>query len=118
MKWIKAKEQLPTSALLPEKVLIRWKAGYNNNIQFADYGTLDELKREMKNNGYEYEWLNEIEEFEPCEVTLKMWFEKGSIVCCEGGCKEIATKDYNGHGHFVCSDHYDKLNDYFDENYS
>lgn len=38
--------------------------------------------------------------------------------CMENNCKENATKDYNGHGHWVCERHYDKLSDYFDDEYS
>lgn len=38
-------------------------------------------------------------------------------ICKERNCKEPATKDYNGHEHWVCDYHYDKLNDEFDEEY-
>ena len=34
--------------------------------------------------------------------------------CVEGNCKEMATKDYNGHGHWVCDRHYEKLSNDFD----
>lgn len=37
--------------------------------------------------------------------------------CMEPHCINQATKDYNGHNHFVCDYHYEKLNDYFDEEY-
>ena len=37
--------------------------------------------------------------------------------CLENNCKEKATKDYNGHEHYVCDYHYEKLNDEFDEDY-
>lgn len=38
-------------------------------------------------------------------------------ICMESNCDKPATKDYNGHGHWVCDRHYDKLNDEFDEEY-
>ncbi len=38
-------------------------------------------------------------------------------MCKERNCKDKATIDYNGHGHWVCRYHYDKLSDYFDEEY-
>lgn len=38
-------------------------------------------------------------------------------ICKERNCNEPATKDYNGHEHWVCNYHYDKLNDEFDEEY-
>ena len=37
--------------------------------------------------------------------------------CLENNCEEKATKDYNGHKHYVCDYHYRKLNDEFDEDY-
>jgi len=37
--------------------------------------------------------------------------------CLEDNCEEKATKDYNGHKHYVCDYHYRKLNDEFDEDY-
>ena len=37
--------------------------------------------------------------------------------CLEKNCSEKATKDYNGHKHYVCDYHYRRLNDYFDEEY-
>lgn len=37
--------------------------------------------------------------------------------CSEKGCTEKATKDYNGHRYWVCNYHYEKLNNYFDEEY-
>lgn len=47
--------------------------------------------------------------------TPKTWVEMG--MCVEKGCNQVATIDYNKHGHFVCKKHYDSLNDYFDEEY-
>lgn len=38
-------------------------------------------------------------------------------ICKEEGCTKPATKDYNGHGHFVCDYHHRTLNDHFDEEY-
>lgn len=38
-------------------------------------------------------------------------------ICREKNCYEPATKDYNGHQHYVCDRHFEKLNDYFDEEY-
>ena len=38
-------------------------------------------------------------------------------ICKEAGCKRLATKDYNGHGHWVCDEHFESLNNYFDEEY-
>lgn len=38
-------------------------------------------------------------------------------LCKEKNCTEKASKDYNGHKHYVCDYHYRKLNDYFDEEY-
>jgi len=38
-------------------------------------------------------------------------------ICKEPNCNEKATIDYNGHGYWVCRYHYDKLSDYFDEEY-
>lgn len=38
-------------------------------------------------------------------------------LCKERNCKDDATIDYNGHGHWVCKYHYDKLSDYFEEEY-
>lgn len=108
-KWINANDRLPGW-----ETPVRWRF---DGYETANKETITEVAYRRPITISAHEWLDE-EDFEPCEATLKLWFEKGSIVCCEGGCKEIATKDYNGHGHFVCSDHYDKLNDYFDENYS
>lgn len=41
----------------------------------------------------------------------------GLGICKEKGCENHATKDYNGHGYYVCDYHYEKLNDYFDEEF-
>lgn len=38
-------------------------------------------------------------------------------ICVEVGCCKGATKDYNGHNHFVCDSCYDHLNNEFDEEY-
>jgi hypothetical protein len=38
-------------------------------------------------------------------------------LCKEKNCENYATKDYNGHDHWVCDYHYNKLNDDFDEDY-
>jgi hypothetical protein len=38
-------------------------------------------------------------------------------ICKEKNCNDTATADYNGHGHYVCDYHNNKLNDYFDEEY-
>jgi hypothetical protein len=38
-------------------------------------------------------------------------------ICKEILCKQPATKDYNGHGYWVCDDHNDKLDREFDEEY-
>ncbi len=38
-------------------------------------------------------------------------------ICKEKNCEKKAIIDYNGHGHWVCRYHYDKLNDQFDEEY-
>jgi len=38
-------------------------------------------------------------------------------ICKEKGCNKRATKDYNGHGYWVCDKCFDSLNNYFDENY-
>ena len=46
-----------------------------------------------------------------------MKIPKGQI-CMEEGCHDLATEDYNGHEHFVCSHHDRRLNDYFDEEYN
>ena len=43
--------------------------------------------------------------------------EQAVMHCMEPHCMNPATKDYNGHNHFVCDYHYEKLNDYFDEEY-
>lgn len=37
--------------------------------------------------------------------------------CMERGCYASATRDYNGHRHFVCEDCFESLNKYFDEEY-
>lgn len=37
--------------------------------------------------------------------------------CVEKNCTKNATKDYNGHKHFVCDDCYDSLTRYFEEEY-
>ena len=39
-------------------------------------------------------------------------------ICMEKNCKEPATVDYNGFGHWVCAYHDRKLNEYFEEEYS
>lgn len=49
------------------------------------------------------------------KVVLTEVPDKG--ICKERNCKTKAEKDYNGHGHWVCKYHYEKLNDYFDEEY-
>ena len=36
--------------------------------------------------------------------------DKGHGVCKEKGCDKYATKDYNGHDHWVCDSCYDSLN--------
>lgn len=38
-------------------------------------------------------------------------------MCKEANCKNKATRDYNGYEYWVCKYHYDKLSDYFDEEY-
>lgn len=40
-----------------------------------------------------------------------------NTICNQKNCKDEATKDYNGHGCYVCDYHYDKLSDEFDEEY-
>lgn len=43
--------------------------------------------------------------------------DRGFGKCQEGKCEEWASKDYNGHGHYVCERHYDKLSEEFDNEY-
>ena|ERR1035437_3380053 len=43
--------------------------------------------------------------------------DKGLGICVEKGCKKFATKDYNGHKHYVCDSCYEHLNNEFDEEY-
>lgn len=43
--------------------------------------------------------------------------KEGLGTCKEKGCERVATKDYNGHGHYVCEQHYESLSNYFDEEY-
>lgn len=43
--------------------------------------------------------------------------DKGHGICVEHNCKKFATADYNGHGHWVCDYHNEKLNRDFDEDY-
>jgi len=38
-------------------------------------------------------------------------------ICKERNCETKAEIDYNSHGHWVCKYHYEKLSDYFDEEY-
>lgn len=38
--------------------------------------------------------------------------------CLEKNCTMAATIDYNGHGHFVCPEHYRSLSHYFDQEYN
>lgn len=38
-------------------------------------------------------------------------------ICKERGCEEKATIDYNGHEHWVCEYHFEKLTEYFEEEY-
>ncbi len=38
-------------------------------------------------------------------------------ICKERNCESKAEIDYNGHNHWVCKYHYEKLSDYFDEEY-
>lgn len=38
--------------------------------------------------------------------------------CMEKNCNKPAIKDYNGKEHFVCQDHYDSLNRYFESEYN
>jgi hypothetical protein len=42
-------------------------------------------------------------------------FSMGICKKCE---KEPAIKDYNGHGHYVCDVCYNRLNDYFEQEYN
>ena len=43
--------------------------------------------------------------------------KEGLGVCKEKGCERFATRDYNGHGYYVCEQHYESLSNYFDEEY-
>lgn len=43
---------------------------------------------------------------------------KEGQVCMENGCKKLATKDYNGYGHWVCDSCYETLSRFFDEEYN
>lgn len=43
--------------------------------------------------------------------------DKGHGLCKEKNCNSYATKDYNGHEHWVCDYHYNRLNNEFDEEY-
>jgi hypothetical protein len=61
-----------------------------------------------------------IENFEPAEESEYQEYQKqkeGLGKCKEKGCERVATKDYNGHGHYVCEQHYESLSNYFDEEY-
>lgn len=51
--------------------------------------------------------------FEKTKATINKFLG----TCKEENCEEKATKDYNGHKHYVCDFHYDKLNKEFDEDY-
>ena len=57
-----------------------------------------------------------INKYVPDLVNTK-WIPEVNGNCLENNCKEKATKDYNGHEHYVCDYHYEKLNDEFDEDY-
>lgn len=43
--------------------------------------------------------------------------KEGLGMCKEKGCEKVATRDYNGHGYYVCEQHYESLSNYFDEEY-
>lgn len=38
--------------------------------------------------------------------------------CKEKNCKRFAKQDYNGHGHYVCDEHYESLSKYFEDEYN
>lgn len=40
-----------------------------------------------------------------------------TVKCFEKNCCNNATKDYNGQGYMVCENHFESLNNYFDEEY-
>ena len=50
-------------------------------------------------------------------LSVKTIGDKDLGICVEKGCCKGATKDYNGHKHFVCDSCYDHLNNEFDEDY-
>ena len=64
-----------------------------------------------KNIDYATELINQFKK-NVCTNT-----DKGHGICIEKGCNNYATKDYNGHGHWVCGKCYNNLNKYFDEEY-
>lgn len=43
--------------------------------------------------------------------------DMGHGICMEKGCSRFATKDYNGHQHWACDRHFDKLHDEFEDEY-
>lgn len=43
--------------------------------------------------------------------------DKGLGKCVEKNCNKFATTDYNGHKHYVCNYHYEKLTREFEEDY-
>ena len=43
--------------------------------------------------------------------------DKGLGKCMEKNCNKLATIDYNGHKHYVCKYHYEKLTREFEEDY-
>ena len=44
--------------------------------------------------------------------------DKGLGKCMEKHCTSFAVVDYNGHGHWVCKYHDDKLNKEFEDEYN
>lgn len=63
-------------------------------------------------------WLEDKAIQVQARVSLKVAdIDKGLGKCMEKNCNRFATTDYNGHKHYVCKYHYEKLTREFEEDY-
>ena len=79
------------------------------------YEFLNTLKKVKKEDYFLY-MISEVSDRWFTESEMKKWFvsiHNGTNlgICKEKNCNEFATRDYNGHKHYVCDYHDKKLKD-------
>ncbi len=98
------------------------KLSSKHTSEFSDVETI-RLKMVLKEMGVDIARVTDIDFNDALKTIVKSKntltpVDKTYGMCKEKNCKRFAKQDYNGHGHYVCDEHYESLSRHFDDEYN